>query len=55
MLQLFIRFDKEIDYKKIFFAPSFTPGYYDEGDGKDLGHILNLSLKLILVIIFRKL
>ena len=34
------------------FTPSFTPGYYDSGDGKDLGNILEfksevqLSMKL---------
>ena len=22
----------------IYFTPSFTPGYYNKGDGKDLGH-----------------
>ena len=26
-----------------FFTPSFTPGLYHEGDGKDLGHILEFK------------
>ena len=25
------------------FTPSFTPGYYNEGDGKDLGHALEFK------------
>ena len=35
----------EAQYKlgSINFTPSFTPGLYHEGDGKDLGHILAVS------------
>ena len=29
--------------KKIMFTPSFAPGLYHEGDGKDLGHILEFK------------
>ena len=29
--------------KKILFTPSFAPGLYHEGDGKDLGHILEFK------------
>ena len=25
------------------FTPSFTPGYYNQGDGKDLGHVLEFK------------
>ena len=25
------------------FTPSFTPGYYTQGDGKDLGHVLEFK------------
>ena len=25
------------------FTPSFTPGYYNQGDGKDLGHALEFK------------
>ena len=28
------------------FTPSFTPGYYNEGDGKDLGHALEFKSEL---------
>ena len=29
-----------MDMGPFFFTPSFTPGLYHEGDGKDLGHVL---------------
>ena len=28
------------------FTPSFAPGYYDEGDGKDLGHVIEFKSEL---------
>ena len=28
------------------FTPSFTPGYYEEGDGKDLGHALEFKSEI---------
>ena len=28
------------------FTPSFTPGYYNEGDGKDLGHALEFKSEI---------
>ena len=33
------------DYKigNFVISPSFAPGYYDEGDGKDLGHMLEFK------------
>ena len=31
------------DYGKIDLTPSFTPGLYGEGDGKDLGHSLEFK------------
>ena len=33
-------------FGKIDFTPSFTPGLYDEGDGKDLGHIIEFKSEL---------
>ena len=30
-------------FGSINFVPSFTPGLYNEGDGKDLGHILEFK------------
>ena len=29
--------------EKMFFTPSFAPGLYHEGDGKDLGHVLEFK------------
>mgnify|MGYP000450808292 CR=1 FL=1 len=36
------------DYKigNFFISPSFAPGYYDEGDGKDLGHSLEFKSQI---------
>jgi len=31
---------------KINFTPSFTPGFYHEGDGKDLGHLIEFKSEL---------
>ena len=31
---------------RINFIPSFTPGLYSKGDGKDLGHILEFKSEL---------
>tara|TARA_S200000501_G_scaffold104611_1_gene98033 strand:+ start:522 stop:1019 length:498 start_codon:yes stop_codon:yes gene_type:complete len=28
------------------FNPSFTPGFYDEGDGKDLGHVIEFKSEI---------
>ena len=36
----------EYDLGVIKFTPSFTPGYYNEGDGKDLGHPLEFKSEL---------
>ena len=38
----------EAQYKlgPINFTPSFTPGFYHEGNGKDLGHILEFKSEL---------
>ena len=30
----------------INFTPSFAPGYYNEGDGKDLGHLIEFKSEL---------
>ena len=32
-----------VDMGSLVFTPSFTPGYYHEGDGKDLGHALEFK------------
>ena len=31
---------------KIKFTPSFAPGFYHEGDGKDLGHALEFKTEV---------
>jgi hypothetical protein len=38
----------QVEYKigNINFTPSFTPGYYEKGDGKDLGHELEFKSEL---------
>ena len=38
----------QAEYKigNINFTPSFTPGYYEKGDGKDLGHSLEFKSEL---------
>ena len=35
----------QAEYKigNVNFTPSFTPGYYEQGNGKDLGHILEFK------------
>ena len=35
-----------MDMGQFFFTPSFTPGLYHEGDGKDLGHVLEFKSEL---------
>jgi hypothetical protein len=36
----------EYDIGALKFTPSFTPGLYNEGDGKDLGHPLEFKSEL---------
>ena len=36
----------EYNLGKINFTPSFTPGLYGQGDGKDLGHIVEFKSEL---------
>jgi hypothetical protein len=31
---------------KMIFTPSFAPGLYTQGDGKDLGHVLEFKTEL---------
>ena len=35
-----------VDMGSLVFTPSFAPGLYHEGDGKDLGHILEFKSEL---------
>ena len=36
-------FEWNVDMGELIFTPSFAPGLYFEGDGKDLGHILEFK------------
>ena len=36
----------QYSFGKINITPSFTPGLYEEGDGKDLGHVLEFKSEL---------
>ena len=36
----------QYSFGKINITPSFTPGLYGEGDGKDLGHVLEFKSEL---------
>ena len=40
---LYIGVQAQYKFGSINFVPSFTPGLYNEGDGKDLGHILEFK------------
>ena len=36
-------FEWNVDMGSFYFTPSFAPGLYHEGDGKDLGHVLEFK------------
>ena len=40
---IYTGFEWNIDMGSLVFTPSFAPGLYYEGDGKDLGHILEFK------------
>ncbi|MBD1167554.1 acyloxyacyl hydrolase, partial [Pelagibacterales bacterium SAG-MED09] len=40
---IYTGFEWNIDMGGLNFTPSFAPGLYHEGDGKDLGHILEFK------------
>ncbi|MDC0250021.1 acyloxyacyl hydrolase [Candidatus Pelagibacter sp.] len=39
-------FEWNVDMGTLSFTPSFAPGLYHEGDGKDLGHILEFKSEI---------
>ena len=39
-------FEWNVDMGTLTFTPSFAPGLYHEGDGKDLGHILEFKSEI---------
>ena len=36
----------QYEFGSLNFTPSFTPGLYHEGDGKDLGHVIEFKSEL---------
>ena len=43
-------FEWNIDIGSLTFTPSFAPGLYHEGDGKDLGHVLEFKSEIKLAL-----
>jgi len=43
---LYTGIQAEYDIGKINITPSFTPGIYNEGDGKDLGHLVEFKSEI---------
>ncbi len=39
-------FEWNVDMGALTFTPSFAPGLYHEGDGKDLGHVLEFKSEI---------
>ena len=40
---IYTGFEWNIDMGALIFTPSFAPGLYHEGDGKDLGHVIEFK------------
>ena len=40
---LYTGIEWNVDMGSFFFTPSFAPGLYHEGDGKDLGHVIEFK------------
>jgi hypothetical protein len=40
---LYTGFEWNVNMGALTFTPSFTPGFYHEGDGKDLGHVVEFK------------
>jgi hypothetical protein len=43
---IYTGFEWNIDMGALTFTPSFAPGLYHEGDGKDLGHLLEFKSEI---------
>ena len=43
---IYTGFEWNIEMGALTFTPSFAPGLYEEGDGKDLGHIVEFKSEL---------
>jgi lipid A 3-O-deacylase len=42
-IYIYTGFEWNVDMGALTFTPSFTPGLYHEGDGKDLGHVIEFK------------
>ena len=45
-LYIYTGFELNVDMGALTFTPSFAPGLYHEGDGKDLGHVLEFKSEI---------
>ena len=49
---IYTGFEWNVNMGRLTFTPSFAPGLYDKGDGKDLGHILEFKSEVQLSFAF---
>ena len=45
-IYIYSGFEWNVDMGGLIFTPSFAPGLYHEGDGKDLGHVLEFKSEI---------
>jgi len=45
-IYVYTGFEWNVDMGSFTFTPSFAPGLYHEGDGKDLGHVLEFKTEI---------
>ena len=45
-IYIYSGFEWNVDVGDLIFTPSFAPGLYHEGDGKDLGHVLEFKSEI---------
>ena len=45
-IYIYTGFEWNVDMGALIFTPSFTPGLYHEGNGKDLGHIIQFKSEI---------
>ena len=45
-IYIYTGFEWNIDMGTLTFTPSFAPGLYHEGDGKDLGHVIEFKSEI---------
>ena len=45
-IYIYTGFEWNVDMGALTFTPSFAPGLYHEGDGKDLGHVLEFKSEI---------